>query len=159
MRVYLASPLGFAASTTAFMRELQAALAGDAVAVLNPWDADYGADFAAAERIADRAERLARLREINTAIAQANERMIEESDTLVAVLDGVDVDSGTASEMGFAYARGKRVFGLRTDSRLTGDNEAAVVNLQVRHWIDASGGSLHTRVADLVAAVRALAGA
>lgn len=32
-----------------------------------------------------------------------------------AVLDGVDVDSGTAWEIGYAYARGKPIIGLRTD--------------------------------------------
>jgi nucleoside 2-deoxyribosyltransferase len=73
------------------------------------------------------------------------------------VLDGVDVDSGTASEIAFAYALGKRVFGLRTDFRLTGDNEAALVNLQVRYWIDASGGSAVTSLGALRTAVGAWA--
>ncbi len=72
------------------------------------------------------------------------------------MFDGVDVDAGTAGEKDVAYARGQRVFGPRTDSQRTGVNEAAIVNLQVRHWIDASGGSPHTRVADLIGAGRAL---
>lgn len=42
---------------------------------------------------------------------------IDKSDLVVAVLDGVDVDSGTAWEIGYAYAKGKPVIGLRTDFR------------------------------------------
>lgn len=39
---------------------------------------------------------------------------------MVAVLDGADVDSGTAWEIGYAYAKGKPVLGLRTDFRTLG---------------------------------------
>ena len=66
--------------------------------------------------------------------------MIRQVDMLVAVLDGVDVDSGTAGEIGFAYGLGKPVFGLRTDFRMTGDNEAAGVNLQFRYFIEQAAG-------------------
>ena len=45
---------------------------------------------------------------------------IDNSDIMVAVLDGVDVDSGTAWEVGYAYSKGKPVFGLRTDFRTLG---------------------------------------
>ena len=53
---------------------------------------------------------------------------VNGSDIVVAVLDGVDVDSGTAWEIGYAYARGKPVIGLRTDFRTLSDG---VVNLMV----------------------------
>jgi nucleoside 2-deoxyribosyltransferase len=39
------------------------------------------------------------------------------SDIVLAVLDGVDVDTGVAFEMGYAVAIGKRIFGLKTDHR------------------------------------------
>jgi len=42
---------------------------------------------------------------------------IDASDVVVAVLDGPDADSGAAFEMGYAYARGKPVIGVRTDYR------------------------------------------
>ena len=42
---------------------------------------------------------------------------IAAADALVAVLDGADADSGTAFEVGYAYARGVPVVGLRTDYR------------------------------------------
>ena len=90
-------------------------------------------------------------------IGRANADNIRACDGVVAVLDGVDVDSGTAAEIGFAYALGKWIAGLRTDFRQTGENEAAVVNLQVRHFIDASGGTLVTTIDDLEAVVEAWA--
>lgn len=42
---------------------------------------------------------------------------IRESDLLLAILDGSDVDSGVAFEIGVASTLGKRVVGLRTDYR------------------------------------------
>jgi nucleoside 2-deoxyribosyltransferase len=36
---------------------------------------------------------------------------------MVAILDGSQVDDGTAWEIGYAYARGLPVWGLRTDFR------------------------------------------
>ncbi|HET7055394.1 MAG TPA: nucleoside 2-deoxyribosyltransferase, partial [Thermomicrobiales bacterium] len=91
---------------------------------------------------------------INLGIGAKNERMIRSVDMLVGVLDGVDVDSGTAGEMGFAYGLGKPVYGLRTDFRLTGDNEAAGINLQLRYFIEQSGGAYVTTVDDLLTALR-----
>lgn len=49
---------------------------------------------------------------------------LERADAVVAVLDGADVDSGTAWEVGFAVARGKPVVGLRTDWRPAEDGVA-----------------------------------
>jgi nucleoside 2-deoxyribosyltransferase len=37
----------------------------------------------------------------------------------VAVCDGPQVDDGTAWEIGYAYGRGRQVFGLRTDTRVS----------------------------------------
>ena len=42
---------------------------------------------------------------------------VEECDVMVAVVDGADADSGTAFEMGYAYALGKPIVGVRTDYR------------------------------------------
>jgi nucleoside 2-deoxyribosyltransferase len=154
-RAYLASPLGFAASTQAFMRELQETL-GAVVAVENPWDfggPELGAEFARAEAIEGYAARRDALHAINMRIAAQNEAAIRRCDLVVAVLDGVDVDSGTASEIGFAFGLGKRAFGLRTDFRLAGDNLGSRVNLQVEYWIEASGGTIVERVEELVAAL------
>ena len=74
---------------------------------------------------------------------------IRDCDFVIGILDGVDVDSGTASEIGFAYGIGKRIFGFRTDSRKTGDNDGSTVNLQVQYWIEKSGGHIATDIAKL----------
>ncbi len=151
MKVYFASPLGFAASTQAFMDELERALIAAGLEVLNPWKGEFGPQFAEAEALTDRAAHAAALHRVNLAVGAANAAMIRECDAVVAVLDGVDVDSGTASEIGYAYGLGKRVYGLRTDTRLAGDNAGALVNLQVQYFIEASGGAVTTRLADLLA--------
>lgn len=40
---------------------------------------------------------------------------VKNSDLVVCLLDGQDSDSGTCVEIGFAYALGKPIFGLKTD--------------------------------------------
>jgi nucleoside 2-deoxyribosyltransferase len=42
---------------------------------------------------------------------------VDACDVVVAILDGPDVDSGTAFEMGYAYALRKPAVGIRTDFR------------------------------------------
>jgi len=46
---------------------------------------------------------------------------LKEADLVVAVLDGPDVDSGTAFEVGYARATGIPVIGVRTDYRESQD--------------------------------------
>ena len=58
-----------------------------------------------------------------------NKAALENSDFIVAIIDGADADSGTAWEMGYAYARGKPVIALRTDFRRVGHHEQ--VNLML----------------------------
>jgi len=42
---------------------------------------------------------------------------VDRADTIVAILDGPDADSGVAFEMGYAHAQGKPIIGVRTDFR------------------------------------------
>jgi len=58
---------------------------------------------------------------------------IENSDILVAVIDGADVDSGTAWEIGFAFAKCKQVLGLKTDFRTLGIE--GTVNLMIERSV------------------------
>ena len=51
------------------------------------------------------------------AIFDGDIKALRDSNVVLAVLDGIDVDSGVAFEMGYAYAIGKPIFGLRTDYR------------------------------------------
>jgi nucleoside 2-deoxyribosyltransferase len=132
-RVYVASPLGFDAAGRLFYAErLLPALAAAGLEALDPW----------AQGLAAASEDLADLRALNERIGAGNVELIERAAGVLAVLDGVDVDSGTASEVGFACARGLPVVGLRTDLRVAGDNAAAVVNLQVQHFVERTGGAV-----------------
>ena len=44
-------------------------------------------------------------------------KALRESEVILAVLDGNDVDAGTAFELGYGYAVGKPLYGLKTDYR------------------------------------------
>ena len=61
----------------------------------------------------------------------ANKKALEDTDVVVAIIDGADADSGTAWEMGYAFALGKPVIALRTDFRRVGNHEH--VNLMLEH--------------------------
>jgi nucleoside 2-deoxyribosyltransferase len=149
-RIYLASPLGFAGSTRPFMETLIPALA-EHVDIENPWDdLRFESEFAAVAALDSVAERRQRLQVVNRELGRANASRIDASDGVFAILDGIDVDSGTAAEIGYAFAKGKYVCGLRTDFRLAGDNEASLVNLQVQYFIEASGGRVVTTVEELL---------
>ncbi len=157
MKVYVASPLGFAESTRAYLDQLVGVLQSHANEVFNPWAQPEGGMIRDAQCLEDHNERLNALTHANRAVAQANERAIRSCDWVLAILDGPDVDSGTASEMGFAYGIGKRIIGLRTDSRRTGDNDGAIVNLQVQYWVEASGGTIFRSLDELRRALPTLA--
>lgn len=53
---------------------------------------------------------------------------------VIAVLDGADADSGTCFEVGYAYAKGIPVIGLRTDFRKSGDD--GFVNLMLSKSVE-----------------------
>ncbi|WNY26866.1 nucleoside 2-deoxyribosyltransferase [Methanolapillus ohkumae] len=59
---------------------------------------------------------------------------LEKSDLIVAILEGADIDSGTAWELGYAYAAKKPIIGLRTDFRIHTPNEK--VNLMIQETLD-----------------------
>jgi nucleoside 2-deoxyribosyltransferase len=92
----------------------------------------------------------------NQQVGQNNIALIQSSAGVLAILDGTDVDSGTASEIGYAAALGKRVVGLRLDTRVTGDNLAAQVNLQVEAFIKQNGGKVVRTLEDAIAALQEL---
>jgi nucleoside 2-deoxyribosyltransferase len=89
-------------------------------------------------------ETIKKLHEINQQIGENNAELIRTSDVVLAYLNGPDVDSGTAAEIGYAYGLGKKIYGFRDDFRLSGDNYGSKVNLQVEYFINASGGKIFT---------------
>ncbi|MGE5444311.1 MAG: nucleoside 2-deoxyribosyltransferase [Ignavibacteriales bacterium] len=107
MKIYLAGPL-FTQAERRWNRELAAALAKlkPDLEIILPQDIkiefrNNNPDFAA--------------------IFKRNVESIENSDAIVAILDGSDSDSGTAWECGYAYAKGKPLIGVRTDFRASED--------------------------------------
>ena len=92
--------------------------------------------------------------ELNFEIGYNNAKGIEECDILISILDGTDVDSGTASEIGFAYANKKYIEGYRGDFRLSADNIGSIVNLQVEYFIHASGGKIAESFEDLISTLK-----
>ena len=68
-----------------------------------------------------------------------NKLALESSDLIVAIIDGADADSGTAWEMGYAFALGKPVIALRTDFRRIGHHEK--VNLMLEQSAEIVGST------------------
>lgn len=56
---------------------------------------------------------------------------IERCTCVVALLDGTQVDDGTAWEIGYAYARGLPIYGIRTDFRHAGETRHSTVNSMI----------------------------
>ena len=80
--------------------------------------------------------------------------LVRGSRAILAVLDGCDVDSGTALEIGYGFALGLLIVGLRTDIRGSGDNEGSEVNLMIETCIADSGGIYTTSTDEAIEFVR-----
>lgn len=64
-------------------------------------------------------------------IALADTEEVLKSDLMIALLDGLTIDAGVASEIGVAYAKGIPVIALYTDSRQQGaENQQKLAALQ-----------------------------
>jgi nucleoside 2-deoxyribosyltransferase len=116
--------------------------------IFNPWEQPFSKAIREASRIENHDDRLAAYTRLAHDIGAANENGIRESDTLLAVLDGAEVDSGCAAEIGFAVGIAKPVFGLRTDWRDTGEF-GLPINLQILHFIEKSGGRLFRSIEEI----------
>ncbi len=64
-------------------------------------------------------------------IFRANLRALDRCDLMVAILDGPQVDDGTAWEIGYFFSQGKKILGIRTDFRRAGESEKSRVNLMI----------------------------
>ncbi|MDP2841299.1 MAG: nucleoside 2-deoxyribosyltransferase [Candidatus Methanoperedens sp.] len=115
--VYLAAPL-FSEAELDFNRKLRDEMKNSGFNVFLPQEDS--------NNVKDRDDR-------QKIIFSKNEAAIEKSDMIVAVVDGADVDSGTAWEIGYAYARGKPILGLRTDFRTLGIE--GTVNLMIERSV------------------------
>ena len=157
VRIYMASPLGFSEAGRHFYTSvLVPFVKGLGYEVLDPWTLTDPERIAAVQRIPYGPERRDAWRTLNVEIGATNRAAIDDAHAVVAVLDGVDVDSGTAAEVGYAFARGKRIVGYRGDFRLSADNEGSTVNLQVEFFIRQSGGTIVDRYQELEPSLRFL---
>jgi len=169
MKIYLAGPLGFSEAGRAFHNgTIVPAIEKLGHVPYDPWSDDPppGIDPALAAEIRRLASEIKAVqsmpygaarrdawRKLNPRIGEKNAKLIDACDLVFAVLDGTDVDSGTAAEIGYAFAKGRPILGYRGDFRLSADNEGSIVNLQVEYFIRASGGDIITAFAELAQAL------
>jgi nucleoside 2-deoxyribosyltransferase len=145
-RCYVASALGFSKAGAYYYDKKYLPALREVVTPVDPWSLTTEQEVAEA-----RAGR--REREFALEIGRRNEEAIRSCTLLAAHLDGQEVDSGTAAEVGFAAALGLRCFAVRTDLRQSGEPGVSV-NLQVEHFLVASGGGLCTSLEELVEQLR-----
>jgi nucleoside 2-deoxyribosyltransferase len=157
VRVYLAGPLGFSEAGMAFHKEeIVSVFTALKYEILDPWQLTPSSTIAPILQMPYGEPKRAAWAALNPKIGATNAAAIGSCDLVFAVLDGTDVDSGTASEIGYAFALGKRILGYRGDFRLSADNEGSTVNLQVEYFIRESGGEILSQIAELPAALKRL---
>ena len=160
VRIYLASPLGFSEAGRHFYNGvLVSFVKGFGLDVLDPWILTDARTIRAVQALPYGPAKREAWRRLNMKMGATNQAAIDRAHAVLAVLDGVDVDSGTAAEIGYAFGRGKLILGYRGDFRLSADNEGSIVNLQVEYFIRQSGGVIVERYTDLEAKLRTLASA
>lgn len=145
-RCYVASPLGFSEAGRRYYYETLIPALAQVVTPVDPWALTSDAEIAEARARES-------LGELVRVMGRRNAEAIRGSTLLVAVLDGQELDSGTAAELGYAAGLGKTCFGLRSDVRETGE-EGARVNLQVETFLCDSGGEIAASLAALVDLLR-----
>lgn len=149
-RVYVASPLGFSdAGRDFYRRTFLPCIRGAGLDVIDPWTLTDPYKIERVKSTSYGKQRKKKWGKLNIEMARNNHQGIRASDVLVTCLDGTDVDSGTAAEIGYAAALNIPVFGYRGDFRLSGDNEGCIVNLQVEYFIRLNGGQIVTTIKDL----------
>ncbi len=140
---YLAGPLGFSEVGSHFHKTILIPLVVEAgFEIRDPWELTSFDLIKVALDLPYGPERKQAWEKLNPIIGQNNENAIRESNIIIAVLDGIDVDSGTAAEIACGAMLGKPTIGYRGDFRLASDNDGSVVNLQVEHFIYAYGGEI-----------------
>lgn len=119
----------------------------------------WNADVVAALRAAGHEVFLPQEKEIGlttSGIFRADIGGIDAADTLLAIVDGADPDSGTAWEVGYAYASGKPIVLLRTDIRAgtgTADPVNAMIAESATVRLDLPAGSTAEAVQAILGAV------
>ena len=129
-RIYLAGPL-FCQSERDYNIRLKDALSQAGYELILPQDNDFKintAKMAANQDYRDAATMM---------VFQADMEMLDSCDAVIFNMDGRVPDEGGCVEIGYAYAKGKECFGLKTDVRTA---EFGTDNMMI-------GGVLKLRVA------------
>lgn len=154
--IYVASPLGFSEVGRYFMYNKIIPVIEKRYKVLDPWK--LTPSDVVDKVLAKHTDPKKAWQELNPIFGANNALAILKSNGIFAVLDGTDVDSGTASEIGFGAARRKPVLGYRGDFRLSADNVGSTVNLQVEYFIKLNGGKIITTLSNLEEELKAVFG-
>jgi nucleoside 2-deoxyribosyltransferase len=150
-KIYLASPLGFSAEHGDYRERIRNRLISQDFVIFDTWEQkQFVSRIEGALALMNYGDRIRAFREISSEIGTRNEEGLRDADIVFAVLDGAEVDSGTASEVGFGCALGKKCYGLRTDVRNSGELEGIPLNLQVLHFIESTGGKLFRRIEEII---------
>lgn len=145
-RCYVASPLGFSEAGRYYYAEVLLPALEQFVEPVDPWALVSEAEIAAAAQAGGESEMAAE-------IGRRNKEALAGCELLIGVLDGQEVDAGTAAEIGYASALGLLCLGLRTDHRKAGE-VGAVVNLQVESFLTMSGGGIAGSLDELLVTLR-----
>ena len=151
--IYLAGPLGFSEGGNLFKEALTKKLKKHGYKVIDPFKLTPQSKFQKISRLPTLEQQQQAWKVLNPQIARRGQQAIDECNAVLAVLDGPDVDSGTAAEIGYAFARGKPILGYRGDFRLSSDNSGAMINLQVEFFIRKSGGQIVAHTSTIPAAL------
>lgn len=141
-KLYIASALGFSELGCVGYKLLLKKISSFGYGIIDPWTLTDHKLIREVQKMHYGQKKKEEWAALNLVIGKNNAEGIKASDGIVAVLDGPDVDSGTASEVGYGAGLGKVVVGYRGDFRLSSDNEGSIVNLQVEYFINWSGGAI-----------------
>ena len=132
MKIYLAGPL-FSESERDWIQKTKeeiedlASSQGKQITVIFPYDLIPQSEI---DQLGDQAKH-----EIFTRCKSH----LDDADMVIALLDGSQVDDGTAWEIGYFYAKKlpeQKIIGIRTDFRRAGESEGGCVNAMIEMACD-----------------------
>jgi hypothetical protein len=144
-RCYVASSFGFTEPGRRYYEDIYLPALATVVDPVDPWAMTTPQELA-------HARNHGRQRELALEIGRRNTGAIRSCALLVAHLDGQEVDSGTAAEVGYAAGLGLTCLGWRSDLRQAGEPGVSV-NLQLESFIVDSGGTIASTLPELLGAL------
>ncbi|MCX6749919.1 MAG: nucleoside 2-deoxyribosyltransferase [Candidatus Pacearchaeota archaeon] len=153
--LYIASPLGFSeAGKEFYYNKFLPIIKEEGFPIIDPWRLTPQREINEVLTIPYGPLRKQAWRLLDFKIGARNAEGIDRAKGIVAILDGIDIDSGTSSEIGYGCAQNKKIIGYRGDFRLSSENDGTFVNLQVEYFIRRNGGKIITSINELKPALR-----